>query len=98
MILNGTNTPGLATNVANELKTYGYNISGVANTQASGWSQTTLVNLTHGKDPYTQHYLEQRFNVKAVSQLPPNTISTNDADFVIIIGSNEVNSTQTKTN
>jgi LCP family protein required for cell wall assembly len=98
MILNGTNTPGVATNVANELRTYGYNIFGVANTQASGRSQTTLVNLTHGKDHYTQHYLEQRFSVKAVNQLPPNTISTNDADFVIIIGSNEVNSTQTKTN
>jgi len=98
MILNGTITPGLATTVANQLKTYGYNVFGVANTQASGWSQTMIINLTHGKDLYTQHYLEQRFGVKAINQLPSNAISTNGADFVIIIGSNEVNSTQTKTN
>jgi LCP family protein required for cell wall assembly len=98
LVLNGTNTPTLATNEAAVLKTYGYNVIGVANTPASNWTQTTLVNLTNGKDPYTQHYLEERFDVKAIDHLSDKTIPTNGADFVIILGSNEVNSTQTQTN
>jgi hypothetical protein len=90
--------PGLATNEAAVLKTYGYNVIGEANTPTNNWTQTTLVNLTHGKDPYTQHYLEERFGVKAVDTLSDKSIPTNGADFVIILGSNEVNSTQTQTN
>jgi LCP family protein required for cell wall assembly len=98
IVLNGTDQPGLATNLVNELKSYGYNVIGAANTPSADWTQTTLVNLTHGKDPYTQHYLEQRLGVKAVDHLSDNTIPTNGADFAIIIGSNEANSTQTQTN
>jgi LCP family protein required for cell wall assembly len=98
IVLNGTDQPGLATNMVSELKSYGYNVIGAANTPSPDWTQTTLVNLTHGKDPFTQHYLEQRLGVKAVDHLSDNTIPTNGADFAIIIGSNEVNSTQTQTN
>jgi polyisoprenyl-teichoic acid--peptidoglycan teichoic acid transferase len=98
MVLNGTNVPGVATNEANELKTYGYNVVGVANTPTSNWTHTTLVNLTKGKDQYTQHYLEERFNTQAINHLSGNSIPTNGADFVIIIGSNEVNSTQAQAN
>lgn len=98
LILNGTDMPGLATKEASLLETYGYNVIGVANTPNSNWSKTTLVNLAHGKYPYTQHYLEERLGVKAVNSLSDKSIPTNGADFVIIIGSNEVNSTQTQTN
>jgi LCP family protein required for cell wall assembly len=98
LIMNGTSMPNVATNEASLLKTYGYNVIGVANTPTSNWNKTVLINLTHGKDPYTQHYLEERFGVKAVDELSDKSIPTNGADFVIIIGSNEVNSTQTQTN
>ena len=98
LILNGTETPGLATTLASTLKTYGYNVIGTANTPTPDWTQTTLVNLTHGKDKYTQHYLEQRFGVQAVTSLADKTIPTNGADFVIIVGSNEANPTQNQAN
>ncbi len=98
LLLNGTDNPGLATSAAAQLQSYGYNVIGTANTPTPSWTQTTLVNLTNGKDPYTQHYLEERFGVKAIHHLSDNTIPTNGADFVIIIGSNEANSTQTQTN
>jgi LCP family protein required for cell wall assembly len=98
LVLNGTLIPGLANNAADQLKTYGYNVIGVANTPTTGWAQTTIVNRTHGKDKYTQHFLEQRYGVQVADQLSDNTIPTNGADFVIIIGSNEANTTQTKTN
>ncbi|MFI5270788.1 MAG: LCP family protein [Candidatus Saccharimonadales bacterium] len=96
-VLNGTLTPGLATNVSNQLKSYGYNVIFTGNTPNSGWTQTTVVNLTHGKDKYTQHYLELRYGVQAVNSLSDNSIPTNGADFVIIIGSDEANITQNKT-
>jgi LCP family protein required for cell wall assembly len=92
-VLNGTLIAGLATNKTNELKSYGYNVAKVANTPNPGWTQTTLVDLTHGKDKYTKHYLEQRLNVTAASSLSDTTIPTNGADFVIIIGSDEANPT-----
>ena len=93
-VLNGSTMPGLATTKANELKSYGYDVVQVGNTPASGWTKTTLVDLTHGKDKYTKNYLEERLNVKAMPSLSDTTIPTNGADFVIIIGSDEANPTQ----
>jgi LCP family protein required for cell wall assembly len=93
LILNGTTTPGLATTMASELETYGYNVTGTANAPSSDWTSTTLYDL-NSKDPYTKNYLQERFNQKAQTQLPYNYLNTNGADFVIIIGSDEANNTQ----
>ncbi len=93
LVLNGSLIPGLATKKANELRSYGYNIVGTANTPSSGWTQTTLVDLTH-KNKYTKHYLEQRLGVTAADSLQDTTIATNGADFAIIIGSDEANTPQ----
>ncbi len=92
LVLNGTTLPGLATAKADELKQYGYNVIGAASTPTSGWTQTMLIDLSHGQDKYTRHYLEQRFKTTAVTTMPDNTIQTNGADFVIIVGSDEANS------
>jgi LCP family protein required for cell wall assembly len=96
IVLNGTTIPGLATAKADELRSYGYNVARVGNTPSSGWTQTTLVDLSRGKDKYTKHYLEQRFNTTASTTLSDTTIPTNGADFVIIIGSDEANTTITQ--
>lgn len=93
VVLNGTTLSGLATAKADELKTYGYNVTFVGNTPNSGWTQTTLVDLTH-HDKYTKNYLEQRFGQQAASKLVDATIPTNGADFVIIIGSDEATTTK----
>ncbi len=92
MVLNGSTMSGLATRRADELKSYGYNVVSVGNTPHSGWTQTTLIDLTH-KNKYTRNYLEQRLNMKAASTLSDATIQTNGADFAIIIGSDEANPT-----
>lgn len=94
-ILNGTIASGLATTKANELKSYGYNVVKIGNAPDGGWIRTTLVDLSHGKDKYTRHYLEQRLNTKAVTKLANTNIPTNGADFVIIIGSDEATPTNT---
>jgi polyisoprenyl-teichoic acid--peptidoglycan teichoic acid transferase len=88
-VFNGSNTTGLASKRATELKSFGYNIATVDNAPTKNYTQTILVDFTGGKKKYTQHYLEQRLKVTAVSQLPDSAINPNGADFVIILGQNE---------
>lgn len=88
-ILNGTQISGLAATKADALKPYGYNVVRTGNAPQNDYIQTIVVDLTHGKDKYTKHYLEQRLGVTATTQLPDKTIQTNGADFVIILGSDE---------
>ena len=88
-VLNGTPVNGLATSKANELKTYGYNVTTVASAPTNGYGQTILVDLTHGKDKYTKHYLEQRFNTTATSTLPDTAIAPGAADFILVLGTDE---------
>jgi LCP family protein required for cell wall assembly len=88
-VLNGTETAGLATKKANELKSYGYNVGTVGDAPTHAYQKTTLVDLTNGKDKYTQNYLEKRLGVKAVRKLPDTTIQPGSANFVIIIGQDE---------
>jgi LCP family protein required for cell wall assembly len=88
-VFNGTTIAGLAGIRATELKSFGYNITTVDNAPTKTYTQTILVDFTGGKKKYTQHYLEQRLKVTAVSQLPDSKINPNGADFVIILGQNE---------
>ena len=92
LVLNGTQTPGLATNMATQLQSYGYDVIKTGNTPNNNWMRTTLVDL-NSKDKYTKHYLEERLGVTADTSLSDKTISTNGADFVIIIGSDEASTT-----
>ncbi len=85
-VYNGTNTPGLATKKATELKSYGYNITTIADAPTKTYTKTILVDLRGGQKKYTKHYLEQRLGVTAVNSLPGSTINPGTADFVIILG------------
>ena len=85
-VYNGTETPGLATRKSKELKSYGYNVSIVADAPTKNYSKTILVDLRNGQKKYTRHYLEQRLGVTAVGSMPDNSINAGNADFVIILG------------
>ncbi len=90
-VYNGTSVTGLAARTADDLKSYGYNITAVADSPNKGNKDTILVDLRGGQKKYTLHYLEQRLKVTAVTQLPANSgITPGTADFVIILGTNEV--------
>jgi len=91
-VLNGTTQAGLATAKADELKSYGYNVTKVDNAPTNGYDKTVIVDLTAGADKYTKHYLENRFGVSAVSKLPDSTIQPGQANFIIIIGNDETTS------
>lgn len=88
-VLNGTNTTGLATTKADELRSYGYNIGAVGNAPSRNYQKTILVDMRGGSKKYTKNYLEKRFGIGAVTSLPDNSIQPGTADFVIILGSDQ---------
>lgn len=94
VILNGTTTPGLATLKSTELKSYGYNVTQIADAPTKGYTKTVLVDLTKGVKKYTKNYLEKRLGTTALTTLPDTTITPGTADFVIILGSNESSASQ----
>ncbi len=93
-VFNGTDVVGLAARTAEELESYGYNISEVANSPIKDQQRTTVVNLRNGSKKYTKAYLEKRFGVSVVNSLPDSRIVPGEADFVIILGQNEQNRLQ----
>ena len=88
-ILNGTGVAGLATKTADDLKSYGYNVSQVADAPTQNYQTTIVVDLRNGTKKYTKSYLEKRFGAAAVGSLPDPNINPGTADFVIILGQNE---------
>ena len=88
-VYNATATGGLATSEANILKSYGYNVTAIQNApNATDPSNTTLVDLSHGQDKYTLHYLEARLGVTATDRLPGayGIAPPLGTKFVIILG------------
>jgi len=66
------------------LRSYGYNVTNAITTDQPV-PQLTLVDLSGGDDPYTLHYLQNRYHVTPVPQLPAGiTIPAGSAKFVII--------------
>ncbi|NBU33379.1 LytR family transcriptional regulator [bacterium] len=93
-VLNGTSTEGLATRRATELRSFGYNVLSTGNAPNKNYTKTVLVDLRSGSKKYTKNYLEKRFGVAAVTQLPDPSIVAGDADFVIILGTDSIAATQ----
>jgi hypothetical protein len=90
LILNGTTTAGLATATMDELKSYGYNVVGVDNAPTSNYVQNVLIDNTNGEMRYTKSYIEKRLGLTATTQLPIDVPGIEEADFVIILGTDEV--------
>jgi LCP family protein required for cell wall assembly len=90
VVLNGTATPGLATLKSTLLKSYGYNVSLVADAPTKTYTKTVLVDLTKGVKKFTKNYLEKRLKVDSTTNLPDISITPGTADFVIILGSDDV--------
>jgi LCP family protein required for cell wall assembly len=79
----GSTTSGAAS-VAATLTGYGYTVSSTGTTQQTVMTPV-VVDLSHGRDPYTRHYLAERFGVAPVKQLPAGmTLTDKTAKFVII--------------
>ncbi|MFA5004177.1 MAG: LCP family protein [Candidatus Saccharimonadales bacterium] len=91
-VVNGSATPSTTQAVAADLKLYGYNVTNVITTEHAFSSQnTSVVDLSQGKNPYSKRYLEERYHTKAVTKLPSGiAVQPDSAKFVIIQGQDEV--------
>jgi LCP family protein required for cell wall assembly len=89
-VYNGTYIAGLGARTAEDLKSYGYKVPQVGDAPSKGYQDTAIVDLRGGSNKYTRRYLERRFRTNMVSKLPDTSIQTGSADFVIILGQNEV--------
>lgn len=87
-VYNATSNVGLAAKKADELKSYGYNITTVDNARITDPATTVIVDLTKGSHKYTRHYLESRFGVTTRTTMPPEAAITppTGTNFVIILG------------
>lgn len=88
-VLNGTNVDGLATKRADELKSYGYNVTLIDDAPTSDYATTVLIDFSDGLKKYTIRYLEQRLKTKAVTSAVGIDPLDYKADIVIIVGNNE---------
>jgi polyisoprenyl-teichoic acid--peptidoglycan teichoic acid transferase len=97
-VLNASGVSGAAKLKAELLKSYGYNVVYVGDAEQDS-STTKIFELTKpysssspnlAEKPFTKRYLEQRFGVSASkSSRPSDLASTDDVDFVIVLGSED---------
>ncbi|MDB5181497.1 MAG: hypothetical protein JWP13_260 [Candidatus Saccharibacteria bacterium] len=92
-ILNGSGVPGLATEKAEELKSYGYNVGIVDNAPTEDFAQTKIIDLSNNSKKYTLNYLKKRLNVQTIDKQVPAGIVAGQANIVIILGSDATSST-----
>lgn len=77
-------TAGGVATITALLKSYGYNIT-AAQVNPIVATHTAVVNLSKGKDPYTLHYLKERYGAKPAKKLPAGlNLPAGSAKFVII--------------
>ncbi len=88
-VLNGTNVDGLATKRADELKSYGYNVTLIDEAPTTDYATTVLVDFSNGLKKYTKRYLEQRLKTAAVTSATGIDPLVYKTDIVIIVGNNE---------
>ena len=93
-ILNGSGKAGLATEKAEELKSYGYNVGVVDNAPTEDYAQTKIIDMSKGTKKYTLNYLKKRLNVQTVDAQVPAGIVPGTANIVIILGTDATSATQ----
>lgn len=84
-VLNGTAKPGLAKEVGEYLKDYGYNIVEVADAPTKDVKTTVIYDQSSGQKPFTMKLLEKRLKAILGNGTPAGVTST--SDIVIIVGS-----------
>lgn len=89
-VFNGTAKAGLAGAQAAVIKAAGYSVPTVGNAPSQGYAKTIVVDLSGGANPKTKKYLETQYGVTAVSASPDPAIAAGSAQFIVILGSDQV--------
>ncbi len=88
-VFNGTPAPGVATEYAALLRSYGYNVVNIGNAEEKNAASSKLFVLTENS-PYTKRYLEQRLGVLASSSSElPEEFKESLSDIIIILGADD---------
>lgn len=85
IILNGTETAGLAGEQKTKLTNLGLNVVKIGNATSQDYPKTTIYSL-NSQAPKTLAKLEQTYNTKAVTEANRESITQTDADILVIIG------------
>ena len=90
LILNGTETPGLASNEKDALEEDGYQNIYIDDAPEGEYSEEYTIYALTGSATGTKKLLEEKYNqsAKTIDDLPENI--SRDYDFMIIIGSNKL--------
>ncbi|QQS17915.1 LCP family protein [Candidatus Saccharibacteria bacterium] len=80
-----TTTEKIRLHTVETLSGYGYAVSGSSTSQHLPVG-ATIVDLTDGAKPYTQHYLQDRYGIAAVRELPRGITVPVGVQFAILIG------------
>lgn len=84
-VLNGTSVEGLAAKKAEELKSYGYNVTIVESAPTKDHTTSVMYDKTSGVKKYTRNYLEKRLGlVTSKDAVPQDILAT--ADFIVVLG------------
>lgn len=98
-ILNGTPTSGLATQKADELKSYGYNVIIIDDAPTKDYQSTVIYDKSGSTKKFTRNYLEKRLGVKVGEEPTSSNPILVTADFIVVLGANEnLNETTSSTN
>lgn len=91
-VLNGTGTSGLASQVANKLRSNQLYVSSVGDSPLPNQANTVIIDTSGGKKPATSTFLTKLLG-KPVTQ---NTYGLNyNSDFIVILGSDQSTGTAT---
>lgn len=83
-VLNASSKTGIANDVNKLLKSYGYNVVKVADSDKD-LAETVIYDYSSGKKPFTTQFLANRFKAKVISQ-PKD--ATKNIDISVLLGEN----------
>jgi len=92
VVLNGTTSNGLASKIKTKLKGKNIIVSEVGDAGNSAQTTTAIIDTSGGKKPATKAALMKIFGNHVTTQNPYGTLY-DDADFIIVLGSDQVPST-----
>ena len=90
VVLNGTGTNGVATQASRQLTNDGLDVTAVGNSPAPTQATPVIIDESAGKKPATKALLTKLYGNNFTTQNPYGL--TYDADFIVILGTNQVSS------
>ncbi|MEK7103125.1 MAG: LCP family protein [Patescibacteria group bacterium] len=95
IVKNGTQTTGLATKVADELKISGYQITAVGNAENRDMTKNVIYDFTYGKKNDELDNLTTLLHADVIQGTSPEQDANNaDVDFLILLGNDTLQSGQ----